>query len=187
MVQTPLRTTTLEDFLLLPDTKPASELIDGRIIQKPMPKAAHSVIQGSLTTAINQALRSDKEACALPELRCAFDGVAIIPDITVLPWELIPRDESGMINGDLLSPPTWMIKILSPGQSQSKVVKKILHAIDSGTEIGWLIDPAEKCVFSYRPERIIELWEVSSGTLPTPAFASNFYLSVAELVGWLYA
>ena len=39
MVQTPVRTLTLEEFLQQPDTKPASEYIDGQIIQKPMPKA----------------------------------------------------------------------------------------------------------------------------------------------------
>jgi Uma2 family endonuclease len=33
---------TLEEFLKLPETKPASEYIDGEIIQKPMPKTRHS-------------------------------------------------------------------------------------------------------------------------------------------------
>ena len=51
MVQAPTRTLTLEAFLQQPDTKPASEYIDGKIIQKPMPKTDHSVIQGDLTAA----------------------------------------------------------------------------------------------------------------------------------------
>lgn len=37
MVQTPTKTLTLEEFLQLPETKPASEYINGQIIQKPMP------------------------------------------------------------------------------------------------------------------------------------------------------
>jgi Uma2 family endonuclease len=44
MVQTQIRQITLEEFLALPDTKPASEYIDGEIIQKPMPQTQHSVI-----------------------------------------------------------------------------------------------------------------------------------------------
>ena len=37
---------TLEEFLKLPETKPASEYIEGEIIQKPMPKTKHSCLQG---------------------------------------------------------------------------------------------------------------------------------------------
>jgi Uma2 family endonuclease len=33
---------TLEKFLMMPETKPASEFLDGDIIQKPMPKGRHS-------------------------------------------------------------------------------------------------------------------------------------------------
>ncbi|MEH2219023.1 MAG: Uma2 family endonuclease [Nostoc sp.] len=36
---------TLEEFLKLPETKPASIYIDGEIIQKPMPKTRHSRLQ----------------------------------------------------------------------------------------------------------------------------------------------
>jgi Uma2 family endonuclease len=37
MVQVPTKPLTLEEFLVLPETKPASEFIDGNIIQKLMP------------------------------------------------------------------------------------------------------------------------------------------------------
>ena len=35
---------TLEEFLQLPETKPASEYIDGKIYQKPMPQGKHSTL-----------------------------------------------------------------------------------------------------------------------------------------------
>lgn len=41
----PTSKTSLEDFLQLPETKPASEYIDGRIYQKPMPQGEHSTLQ----------------------------------------------------------------------------------------------------------------------------------------------
>ncbi len=44
MVQTSLNSITLNEFLLLPETKPAREFIDGQIIQKPMPQGEHSRI-----------------------------------------------------------------------------------------------------------------------------------------------
>ena len=83
MVQTPVKQLTLEPFLALPETKPASEYIDGQIIQKPMPKGKHSMIQGELIAAISSATKPSKIARAFPELRCSFGGSALVPDITV--------------------------------------------------------------------------------------------------------
>ncbi|MGL5796179.1 MAG: Uma2 family endonuclease, partial [Waterburya sp.] len=74
MVRTPAKSITLEEFLKLPETKPASEYIDGQIIQKPMPQGKHSVIQRELTLAIDSQLKSSKTARAFPELRCIFGG-----------------------------------------------------------------------------------------------------------------
>ena len=41
MVQAQPKILTLEEFLKLPETKPAREYIDGKIIQKPMPQGKH--------------------------------------------------------------------------------------------------------------------------------------------------
>ena len=56
MVTTPSKPITLNEFLALPETKPASEYIDGKIIQKPMPKGKHRKIQGEITTTLNGVL-----------------------------------------------------------------------------------------------------------------------------------
>ncbi|MGB7415278.1 MAG: Uma2 family endonuclease [Thermosynechococcaceae cyanobacterium] len=56
MVQTPTRPVTLDDFLQRPETEPASEYIDGQIIQKPMPQGEHSTLQLDLGTFANDAL-----------------------------------------------------------------------------------------------------------------------------------
>ncbi len=142
MVQTPTRSLTLEAFLQQPDTKPASEYIDGQIIQKPMPKIEHSAVQGDLTAAINSAIKGDslgrlrhRKGRAFPELRCVFAGRAIVPDVAVLPWSAIPRGEDGKASGEFLAAPDWMIEILSPGQSQTKVVKKFCTRLN--TALKW--------------------------------------------------
>ena len=43
---------SLDEFLVLPETTPASEYIDGKIYQKPMPKGKHSRIQKRLIDAV---------------------------------------------------------------------------------------------------------------------------------------
>lgn len=186
MVKNPTKPRTLEEFLQQPDTKPASEYIDGQVIQKPMPKADHSVIQGDLTTAINSAIKGNRAGRAFPELRCTFDGRSIVPDVAVLQWSAIPRRENGKVSGDLFAAPDWMIEILSPGQSQTEIVKKILRALEHGTQMSSLINPAEDCVFGYTPDLRTVLYEEATTKLPVPAFAADFALTVGELLDWLY-
>jgi len=47
-------TISLAEFLLLPETKPASEYIDGQVYQKPMPQFQHSIFQAEIVNSINQ-------------------------------------------------------------------------------------------------------------------------------------
>ncbi len=136
MVRTSSKPITLEEFLALPETKPASEYIDGKIIQKPMPQGEHSTIQGELIIALNGALKPEKIARAFPELRCTFGGRSIVPDVTVFTWDRIPRQDNGRIANAFNIAPDWTIEILSPNQSYSRVTKNILHCLDNGTELG---------------------------------------------------
>ena len=41
------------------------------------------------------------------------------------------------------------LKILSPDQSQTKVTKNILHYLQHGTEVGWLIDPYDGALLQF--------------------------------------
>jgi Uma2 family endonuclease len=72
MVQTPIRPITLDHFLSIPETKPASEYIDGQIIQKPMPQGHHSIIQCKLSTELDILLEREGIATVFTELRCTF-------------------------------------------------------------------------------------------------------------------
>ncbi|MDF5725999.1 MAG: Uma2 family endonuclease [Rhizonema sp. PD37] len=185
MVQTPAKNMTLEEFLKLPETKPASEYIDGQVIQKPMPQGEHSAIQGELLTAINRVVRSQHIARAFPELRCTFGGRAIVPDVSVFIWERIPRQENGRVANVFSIAPDWTIEILSPGESVTKVTKNILHCLKYGTLMGWLIDPEEQTVFVYVQGQQIEVFDESDQYLPVPSFASELQLTVGDLFGWL--
>jgi Uma2 family endonuclease len=185
MVQTPAKPLTLDDFLKLPETKPASEFIDGQIIQKPMPQGKHSTLQGDLVPAVNTALKPSRIARAYPELRCTFGGRSVVPDVAVFTWERIPRDPSGEVANIFKIAPDWTIEILSPDQGQTKVVLNILHCLAHGAQMGWLIDPDEKLVFAYFADSRIAVFEEESDHLPAPPFAESFSLTVGKLFGWL--
>lgn len=146
-----LRNFSRNDVLKLPETKPASEYIDSEIIQKPMPQGKHSIIQAEFVTRVNAVVKPQKIACAFPELRCTFSGRSIVPDVSVFAWERIPMDENGDVANVFTSAPNRAIEIFSPEQSQTKVVKKILHCLRNGTSMGWLVDPDDRSVIAYPP------------------------------------
>ena len=179
MVQTPIKLLTLEEFLKLPETKPASEYIDGLILQKPMPQGEHSILQTDLPPTINLVLKP--YARAFTELRCTFGGRSTIPDIAVFVSERIPRKENGGIDNVFPIAPDWTIEILSPDQRQTKVTKNILHCLKYGTQMGWLIDPDERSVLVYLPDQPTMLYDEPNLSLPVPVFATNFSFTLEGL------
>lgn len=189
MVQTPARSISLEEFLALPETKPASEYIDGEIIQKPMPQGKHSRLQIKVPQSINDQLEPARIAMAFPELRCSFAGRSIVPDVAVFVWDRVPVDENEEIANTFSIAPDWTIEILSPEQSATKVTKKILHCLQNGCQMGWLVDPDEASVFVYQPKQEPAFFDLDAPEerLPVPEFADDFQLTVGTLFGWLKA
>ncbi|MBE9191083.1 Uma2 family endonuclease [Gloeocapsopsis crepidinum LEGE 06123] len=184
MVKLPTQALTLEEFLKLPETKPASEYISGQIIQKPMPQGKHSKLQGKLVTTINEIAEPQKIALAFPELRCTFGGRSIVPDVAVFSWERIPVDENGDVANVFTSTPDWTIEILSPDQSPTKVISNILHCLTHGCKLGWLIDPDEKSVVVYPSGKQPIYFEEADDLLPVAEFL-ELQLKVEVLFNWL--
>ncbi len=148
---------TLEEFLALPETKPASEYIDGKIFQKPMPKRKHSLLHSELCTAINAIAKPAKVAYAFPELRCSFGNRSLVPDIAVLSWEHIECDQKGVLLDDVFIPPDWVIEILSPEQRSNRVTANIVHCLKFGCKLGWLIDPEDQSILILVKDKFPEL------------------------------
>lgn len=185
MVQTPAKQLSLKTFLAQPETKPASEFINGTIYQKPMPQGQHSLLQGTLLGAINRVAQPSKIALALPELRCTFGERSIVPDIAVFTWNRLPTEPDGSIANTFDAPPDWTIEILSPGQSATLVTSKLLHCLEHGSQMGWLLDPGEQIVLSYLPNGLPICCNQNEALLPVPDFAKDFQLTLGTLFSWL--
>jgi len=174
---------TLAAFLALPETKPASEFIDGQIIQKPMPQGEHSRLQGKLCAVINQTAEPTQTAYGFPELRCTFGGRSIVPDVAVFRWARIPRQTSGRVANRFELHPDWAIEILSPEQSQTKVLANLLHCIQAGTELDWLIDPEEETILVINAEQQVQLL---TGSAHLPLINEiDLSLTVSQIFEWL--
>jgi Uma2 family endonuclease len=175
--------TTLEEFLKLPyiEESPAWEYINGEAIQKPMGGGKHSLLQKRLVAVID-GLGSNYEA--FPELRCTCGNRSVVPDIVVISTNQLPLDESGdIISIGIDFSPAWVIEILSPAQSQTKVTGNILHCLKNGSQLGWLIDPSERCILVYQPNCLPDLL---AGKDILPVLEDlNLALTVDEVFSWL--
>jgi Uma2 family endonuclease len=174
---------SIDEFLALPETKPAREYIDGQIYQKPMPQFQHSTFQVEIATAINLIGKPQKLAFAFPELRCNFGDISIVPDIAVMRWANIPFLESKRVANAAPIAPDWMIEILSPDQSPLRVMNKISSAITNGTEIGWLISPEQDFIMVYEGDRFPE--KMSGGDILPVLDVLNWRVTVDDVFNLL--
>ncbi|MFN6567014.1 Uma2 family endonuclease [Dendronalium sp. ChiSLP03b] len=174
---------TLEEFLKLPETKPASEYINGEIIQKPMPKGRHSRLQGKLCAAVNQVTEEQKIAYAFPELRCSFGNCSIVADVAVFKWGQIPFTINGEVPDNFELPPDWTIEILSPEQKPNKVIGNILHCLKYGSRLGWFLDPDDLSILVFLPDQQPMLLQ-GEDSLPTLE-EIEIKLTVNQVFGWL--
>ncbi len=142
----------LAEFLQLPDIEesPAWEYIDGVALQKPMPKTRHPLLQMRLLTEINH---HSETHTALPELRCTFGGRSVVPDIAVIPWSPIQVNEVGEPEDNFMSAPDWSIEILSPAQKANRVIDNLLHCLEHGCLLGWMLDPDDYSVLIFAPHQ----------------------------------
>jgi len=175
---------SLEEFLLLPETKPASEYVDGQIYQKEMPQGKHSTLQTRFGNRINQVGEPQKLAFAFSELRCTFGGRSIVPDIAVFEWSRILINAKGEVENRFEIVPDWTIEILSPDQNPTRVINNILFCLNHNAKLGWLIDPAEKLVLVFKPQQQPEAKE-NQDILPVFDVLSDLQLSADDLFGLL--
>ncbi|MBE9040892.1 Uma2 family endonuclease [Oscillatoriales cyanobacterium LEGE 11467] len=174
---------SLEAFLQLPETKPASEYINGKILQKPMPKGKHSRLQLKLCNRINESAESQKIAYAFPELRCSFGTRSIVPDVAVFKWSRIPFEADGEVPNDFLLSPDWTIEILSPEQSSNRVIGNILYCLEHGCTLGWLVDPADRSILVFRRDRQPEL--LQGPDRPSVLEDIQLELTIDTIFSWL--
>jgi len=183
MVIAPVKSLSLKQFLEMPETKPASEYINGQIYQKPMPQGKHSIVQTRLSAAVNQTGIAARTAHAFTELRCTFGDRSLIPDIAVFEWSRIPFDSDGEIPNDFLIYPDWTIEILSPAQGSNRVTGNILHCLRYGCRLGWLVDPGDRSILAFLPKQEPVLYE-GDDRLPVLEEIS-LELTVNQVFGWL--
>ncbi len=175
---------TLEQFLELPERKPALEYIDGIVEAKPMPKRHHSVIQEEFSNKLNQFARPHRLGRSFIELRCTFGGQSYVPDVAFQLQRNIPIDTDGKMSNEGSIVPDIHVEITSPKQSLERLRSKFQHSLAHGCQLAWLINLEAESVEVHRPGQGVLKLE-KGDVLEGEPVLTGFHLPVDEIFGWL--
>ncbi len=135
----------------IPETKPATELIDGLLVQKMSPKRRHQELEMRWTLALRAWAGERGET--YHEWRHEFRApghafASLVPDIAYLSQESI----------DALGPaaseappraPEIAVEILSAGESERHLTWKIGAYLAAGTRVVFVVDPPRRTVVAH--------------------------------------
>lgn len=96
---------------------------------------------------------------------------------------MIHRNRVPSDNLPISGAPDWMIEILSPEQSTTKLIAKIQACLAEGTQLGWLIDSTERVVMVLLPDRRLML--LSNGDRLPVLRDIPRVLTVDQVFAWL--
>ena len=146
---------TLDEFLALPETEPASEFICGEVIQKAMPTGNHGTLAAELGALLRNHLRSTKAGRVMIETRYAArkEGRSYLPDVGVVLRVRMSVDRAEMKSGAIEYIPDLAIEILSPDDRPSRVAEKLAFYTRNEIPLVWVVDPDERTIDAYRPGR----------------------------------
>jgi Uma2 family endonuclease len=137
------REMTLDQFLALPELKPALEYQAGKVTQKVSPKAPHGKLQATVARLFDNFAEPIRLASAFTETRTTFGGNSLVPDVSLYRWDRIPLDSNGRVIDDFTTPPDIAVEILSPGQSLREAISRCGWYVRNGVEIALLVNPRD--------------------------------------------
>jgi Uma2 family endonuclease len=170
------RLLSLDDFLALPETEPASELIDGEVVQKPLTRVKHNRVTRRLARLLD-AHPGTADGEWLPEqslvFRRAGRGNLRIPDLVFFARDRLPANEDYPDE-----PPDLAVEVRSPGQTLAFLRRKLAFLREQGVDCTLLIDPDARTVEVHDGER----FETHSGSgTVTLASLGGFSFDVDQL------
>jgi Uma2 family endonuclease len=178
------RTYTPEEFENLPEFDELYELVDGRLVKKPMPGDDHGRIARRISNEL--FLFDPKENLGTTWLATTFDvgtGWMPIPDLGYMVAAKVPARSKKSVKGV----PDLVVEIHSPTDLRSKAEReeaaaKIKKWQDAGVKLIWAINPHKKIVEVYVPHQAKPLQTLTvQDELDGGAVIPGFKLKVSEL------
>jgi Uma2 family endonuclease len=136
--------------IILPETKPAFEWINGRAVQKVSPRRKHALAQTTFAAALNAWARLSGAGMVGTEWRFQIEPPGeerrpLVPDVAFLSYERLPYDVQLETDVPRIAPDV-AVEILSPGDRQLDIEEKVRVYLAAGTRAVVLVDTAEQIV-----------------------------------------
>jgi Uma2 family endonuclease len=131
------------DEIVLPETKPESEWVRGRALQKMSPQRDHGRVQMRFASALDVWSQGRGEVATEWRFRIAVPGEPrrpLVPDVAFVAYERL----RGCSVAELQAPefaPTVAVEILSPGDDPRDVASKIDAYLRGGSDLVLVLDP----------------------------------------------
>jgi Uma2 family endonuclease len=132
-------------------TKPATELIDGRLVQKMSAKRRHQELEFRWTLALRQW--GGDRGGTYHEWRHQFQApghsfASLVPDVAYLSREALDRLGPAASEAPPRAPDI-AVEILSAGEAQRTVAWKIGAYLAAGTTVVFVVDPPKRTVIAH--------------------------------------
>src|ERR1700738_3987272 len=170
--------------IVLPETKPETEWVRGRALQKVSPEFRHGALQGQLYMAFwNWAERGAHGRVATEwRFRVAPPGKIVrplVPDVAYLSYADLAADAPRGAVEVPLGAPTVAVEVLSRDDRRADVDHKIATYLAAGTSAVIVVDPKRAAIAVHDRD---EVRIVRDGDTLAHAALPGFVLDVAALV-----
>ena len=160
----------------IPETKPATELIDGRLVQKMSPKWRHQELELRWTLALRAW--DGGRGRSIHEWRLEFTApghefASLVPDVAYFSRESLDALGLGRAEAPDRAPDA-AVEILSPGDSQARLAWKIGAYLAGGAVVVFIVDPPRRTVAAHARDGVTTFAAgdtVRHASLPGFAFA----------------
>jgi Uma2 family endonuclease len=136
--------------IILPDTKPALEWVNNRVLQKVTPRRKHALAQGVFTAALDAWSRHRKSGMAGTEWHFQVQppgeiSRTLVPDVAYLSYDRLPRHEMEVTEIPRIAPDA-VVEVRSPEDLERDIAEKTRVYLAAGTEVVFLVDPEKRTV-----------------------------------------
>jgi Uma2 family endonuclease len=138
--------------IVLPRTKPQSEWVRGRPVQKVSGTYEHAALQAELATLLRPWSRGRGRAGTEWRFRIVPPGEIVrplVPDLAYRSYAALPPDAPPQAITVPLGAPTVAFEILAPHELRSDVDDKIRTYLRAGSEAVVVVDPATATITAH--------------------------------------
>jgi Uma2 family endonuclease len=136
--------------ITLPETKPALEWVNGRVLQKLSPQRKHALAQMEFATALGAWAREN--GCGMVgtewEFRIQPPGEVrrpLVPDVAYLSYSRLPYEDEEAADIPRVAPDA-VVEVLLPGDLRKDVEDKVRVYLACGTSVIFLVDTKKEVV-----------------------------------------